>query len=194
MIGGYDFSTTLSVLCAGCSSVEEPYSLNIFSREHLPGNGLRIDAFDVDGARLETAETATYGTHSLRAASEQQIRDYFVRSGAEQYELLPRYRERVRFSRGNILDIATWPQKSGYDVIFCRNVLIYYSEEAVHRAIDHFAQALRPGGLLFLGHAESIIGVSPYFDAVRLKRCIAYRRAQRVSVPAGDMATLGLAR
>ena len=177
----------LNVLCAGCSSGEEPYSLSIFSREHLPGNGLRIDAFDLDGARLEKAGAATYGAHSLRAASEEQIRSYFVRSGADQYELVPRYREKVRFSRGNILDIDTWPAKTGYDVVFCRNVLIYFSEEAVHRAIDHFAQALKPGGLLLLGHAESIIGVSPHFDAVRLKRCIAYRRVRPASVSISDI-------
>lgn len=181
----------LRVLCAGCSSGEEPYSLSIFSREHLPGNGLRIDAFDLDGARLERANTATYGPHSLRGASEEQIRHYFMRSGAEQYELVPRYRDKVRFSRGNILDIDTWPSRSGYDVIFCRNVLIYFSEKAVHRAIDHFARALKPGGLLFLGHAESIIGVSPYFDAVRLKRCIAYRRVQPAALPVSKVAAAG---
>ena len=176
------FNRLPRVLCAGCSSGEEPYSLAIFSHEHLPGKALTIDAFDIDGSRLERAATAAYGPHSLRAASERQIRDFFERSGSEQYELLPRYRERIRFSRGNILDIDTWPQVSGYDVVFCRNVLIYFSEEAVHRAIDNFARALRPGGLLFLGHAESIIGVSPRFDAVRLKRCIAYQRDDSASL------------
>ena len=192
LIGRPTVGAQLQVLCAGCSSGEEPYSLSIFSREHLPGNGLRIDAFDLDGARLERASSAVYGTHSLRAASEEQIRNYFMRSGSDQYELVPRYRDKVRFSRGNILDIETWPAKRGYDIIFCRNVLIYFSEEALHRAIDHFAQALRPGGLLFLGHAESIIGVSPHFDAVRLKRCIAYRRVRPAAVSLSEVTAAGL--
>jgi chemotaxis methyl-accepting protein methylase len=82
----------------------------------------------------------------------------------------------VHFSPGNILEKETFQRPVAYDVVFCRNVLIYFSEAALHRAIDNFASVLRPGGLLFLGHSESIIGLSPYFETVRLERCIAYKR------------------
>jgi chemotaxis protein methyltransferase CheR len=60
--------------------------------------------------------------------------------------------------------------------VFCRNVLIYFSEAALHLAIDNFARVLRPGGLLFLGHSESIIGMSPRFSTLRLQQMLAYRR------------------
>ncbi|MDX1502931.1 MAG: protein-glutamate O-methyltransferase CheR [Thermoanaerobaculia bacterium] len=169
----------LAVLCAGCSSGEEPYTLSVHAAD-IPKRrlaaGLVIDAIDVDQARLEAAERAEYGPNSLRVATEEQIRDCFRRSGTDRYTLLERFREGVAFAHGNILDRATYPRPAGYDVIFCRNVLIYFSETALHRAVQQFADALRPGGILFLGHAESIIGLSPRFETVRLKRCIAYRR------------------
>ena len=170
-------SPGIRVLCAGCSSGEEPYTLSMMATDHaakLLGHEMSIDGIDIDHTRLQAAERASYTKRSLRVASEEQIRDYFSRNGDE-YELLPRYRKNVRFSQGNILDLPSYPA-SAYDVIFCRNVLIYFSEEALHRAIENFISVLRPGGLLFLGHSESIIGMSPSLETVRLSRCIAYER------------------
>jgi len=167
----------LRLLCAGCSSGEEPYTLSIYASNQgvkLLGREISIAGFDIDHSRLEEARAASYTKRSLRAASEDQIRDYFSRNG-DRYELLPRYRKPVSFSHGNILDLPTYPS-TGYDAVFCRNVLIYFSESALHRAIENFAAVLRPGGLLFLGHSESIIGLSANFETVRLNRCIAYQR------------------
>ncbi len=170
---------TLRVLCAGCSSGEEPYTLNIYRQLHpvqAAGVRLEIDAFDIDAERLETARRAEYGPNSLRATSEEQIHSYFTRTGSHRFRLLPRFQNGVRFARGNILERGTYPGLRQWDVVFCRNVLIYFSESAVRRAVANFATALRPGGVLFLGHAESLIGVSPAFDTIRLQRSIAYRR------------------
>ena len=77
---------------------------------------------------------------------------------------------------GNILDLTTFRQVTPYDAVFCRNVLIYFSEEALRTVIENFAQVVRPEGLLFLGHSESIIGLTKAFQAERLSQCIAYRR------------------
>ncbi len=169
----------LRLLSAGCSSGEEPYTLAIYAGMHTlacAGLAVEIDAFDLDVERLATAERAVYGPHSLRSASEEQIRAYFRRHGADAYELTPRYRTAVRFFPGNILEPSTWARGAPYDAIFCRNVLIYFSPAALHRAVEQFAAALRPGGLLLLGHAESIIGLSARFRTLRLKRAIAYER------------------
>lgn len=171
----------IRILCAGCSSGEEPYTLRIFSELHHhlnPRLPIEIDGFDIDGERLATADKAIYGQNSLRATSEQQIRQFFTRTGSELYSLNDSLRKGVSFSLGNILDTTAYPKAGNYDVLFCRNVLIYFSERALHRAIENFARALRPGGYLFLGHAESIIGLSESFETVRFERCIAYRRAQ----------------
>jgi len=169
--------TSVRLLCAGCSSGEEPYTLSIFAAEHaasLFGREFILDGIDIDHSRLAAAKEASYTKNSLRVATEEQIRDYFSRNG-DKYELSPRYRKNVTFSHGNILDLPTYPA-SQYDAIFCRNVLIYFSEEALHKAVENFNSALRPGGLLFLGHSESIIGLSPNLETVRLSRCIAYER------------------
>ncbi len=170
---------TLRVLCAGCSSGEEPYTLNIFAKSRpqaLIGSRLQIRAFDIDAGRLATAMRGVYGPNSLRSTSEEQIHRYFARSGTDQFTLLPRYREDVEFSLGNILQTRSYRDNQPFDVVFCRNVFIYFAEGPLRKALANFASVLRPGGLLFLGHAESIIGVSEQFETVRLDRCIAYQR------------------
>lgn len=174
----HGISRQLRFLSAGCSSGEEPYTLNIYLREisgHIPAD-LRIDAFDLDQERLALARRGLYRSSSLRALDESQIGRYFTAIDARNYELRGPYRRGVRFSFGNILDVTTFPPGVKYDVIFCRNVLIYFSETALKTAIDNFAKVIRHDGLLFLGHSESIIGLSKAFQAERLGQCIVYRR------------------
>ncbi|MFQ5350184.1 MAG: CheR family methyltransferase [Thermoanaerobaculia bacterium] len=175
-------SGTLRLLCAGCSSGEEPYTLNIFAKTRplaLGGARLSIDAFDIDARRLATAVEGIYGRSALRATSEEQIHRFFAREGVDQFSLRDRFREDVSFSLGNILEPRSYRTGAPYDVLFCRNVFIYFAERALRRALKSFASVLRPGGLLFLGHAESIIGISDDFETVRLARCIAYQRKAR---------------
>ena len=179
LLAGAAVGGSLRVLCAGCSSGEEPYTLNVFAktRPHaLGGARLSIDAFDIDARRLRTALDGVYGSSSLRATSEEQIHRFFARSGVDQFSLRERYRQDVGFALGNILEPGSYRAGAPYDVLFCRNVFIYFAEAALRRALANFASVLRPGGLLFLGHAESIIGISDDFETVRLARCIAYQR------------------
>jgi chemotaxis protein methyltransferase CheR len=172
---------TPRVLCAGCSSGEEPYTLGILAGERGRGNGrllpsLSVDAFDVDQRRVEAARRAEYGPGSLRLLKPDQVERYFEALGADRWSLREPFRGGVRFAWGNIMDPGTFPAGALYDAVFCRNVLIYFSPQTLHRAVRHFAQVLRPGGLLFLGAAESIIGLSDRFETVRLSGTIAYRR------------------
>jgi chemotaxis protein methyltransferase CheR len=167
------------VLCAGCSSGEEAYTLNIFFREQgqaAGGGPGSIDAFDIDKDRLAIARRGAYGPTSLRSLSKDQTSRYFETEGNDVYRLREAFREGVRFFYGNIMSPSTYSASPTYDLVFCRNVLIYFSDSTFHQAIENLAQALRPGGLLFLGHSESIIGRSSRFETVRLGRCIAYRK------------------
>ncbi|NJL29442.1 MAG: protein-glutamate O-methyltransferase CheR [Thermoanaerobaculia bacterium] len=167
----------LRVLSAGCSSGEEPYTLNILARSTvLAPDSMQIDAVDIDSERLEMARAATYRPTSLRILSDEQTRRYFHQLDTETYELRLPFRQGVSFRPGNILDLGSLRKPFPYDVLFCRNVLIYFSEAALKTAIHNFAELLRPGGLLFLGHSESIIGLTQAFQAERLGSCIAYRR------------------
>ncbi|HEX5759896.1 MAG TPA: protein-glutamate O-methyltransferase CheR [Thermoanaerobaculia bacterium] len=172
---------TLRLLSAGCSSGEEPYTLAILARQHgvrLAGVEVTIDAFDLDPRRVELAHGAEYGRGSLRSLDPEQVRRWFSPLAGERFALQPLFRLGVRFARANLLHYPSFAPPLPYDAVFCRNVLIYFSEPALHRALDHFARLLRPGGLLFLGHAESIIGLSDQFATVRLgPTTIAYRRA-----------------
>jgi chemotaxis protein methyltransferase CheR len=169
----------LRMLCAGCSSGEEPYTLNIYARlaaGRIPGLSWSIEAFDIDRDRLKMARDAVYGAGSLRSTDEDQKAQYFSGFAADRWQLRRTYREAVGFGYGNILDVKSFRKPQPYDVIFCRNVLIYFSDGAFQQAIANFAQSLRKGGLLFLGHSESLIGRSDRFETVRLERCIAYRK------------------
>jgi len=169
----------LRVLSAGCSSGEEPYTLNIHARAAAAralGLHTVIDAFDIDVDRLRMAKEAVYGVGSMRSTSEEQKEQYFSNFAADRWQLRRTYRDGVSFGFGNILDIGSFQKPKPYDVVFCRNVLIYFSEAAFQNAIGNFARVLRPGGLLFLGHSESLIGRSDRFETLRLERCIAYRK------------------
>ena len=173
---------TLRVLSAGCSSGEEPYSLSILARQNgvrLGGTGISVDAFDVDGQRIEMARRAEYRKGSLRSVDPERVDVLFTRAADDRFVLRPAFRGGVRFSGGNILEIASFLPAVPYDVVFCRNVLIYFSEVALYRALTHFARVLRPRGILFLGHAESIIGLTDQFETVVLGQTIAYRRTER---------------
>ncbi len=169
----------LRALSAGCSSGEEPYSLNIFLRQAL-GTGesapVRIDGIDLDTARLEQAQRGIYRPSSLRSLTPEQIKRYFTERSPTAFELKKAHRFGVDIQRGNILELKTLGPPERYDIVFCRNVLIYFSEPGLKTAIEHFARVVRSGGLLFLGHSESIIGLTPLFQAERLGTGIAYRR------------------
>lgn len=175
-------SRRLRVLSAGCSTGEEAYTLSIHARNRAGSSApleVEIDAFDLDRHCLELARAAEYGPHSLRGLSEDQRHRYFRRRDEERFELRTIYRHGVQFRTGNILDVATFPAPGPYDAVFCRNVFIYFAEAAMLRSLENFATVLRPGGLLFLGHSESAIGLCPCFETVRLDRCLAYRKVCR---------------
>lgn len=170
--GGIPLPQTPRVLCAGCSSGEEPYTLNLLAHPL----SLTVDAFDIDAGRIEAAGRAEYGRGSVRLATPEQLERYFTSCGPEQWALRPAWRRNIRFFWGNIVELETFRGEALYDAVFCRNVLIYFSPASLRRAVQHFAEVLRPGGLLFLGATESIIGLSQSFETLRLSGTIAYRR------------------
>jgi len=175
-------ANAIRVLVAGCSSGEEPYTINIYAKENqfrFWGYSLEIDAFDIDRDALRLANKAEYTERSLRFMDEEKIKQYFKTNDKKRYILKEMYRQGITFDWGNILKLETYHKSFLYDVVFCRNVMIYFSEHALHKAVENFAQCLRPGGLLFLGHSESIIGVSKSFEAIRVGNSIIYERVAK---------------
>lgn len=170
---------TLRLVSVGCSSGEEAYTLRFFVADHqyqLSGCTVAIDAFDLDEQRIRVAREAIYSPNSLRGLSEETIGRHFHRIAPKQYQVRPFYRHGIRFCVANLLDGSFFTLPSVYDTVLCRNVLIYFTEQALLRAVERFAYCLRPGGLLFLGHSESIIGKTNLFEPIKLGKVIAYRK------------------
>jgi chemotaxis protein methyltransferase CheR len=154
-------------------------TLAIYARERLAGGRwfeTAIDGFDLDDDRVAIAQRAECRPRSLRAMTDGEIDSYVTEIGPDRYRVKDRYAQQVTFFQGNLVDRATFTQRAPYDAIFCRNVLIYFTEAAIRLAIDNLVSALRPGGLLFLGHAESIIGMFDSLSTVRLGNIIAYQK------------------
>lgn len=169
--------SSLRVLCAGCSSGEEAYTMAFYLSDHasaLQGLVPAIDAFDIDEARVAMARRRRYRRRSVREMTRAQIARYLIEEDGG-FEVKSEY-QGITFNVGNMIDATTFVRPVRYDAVFCRNVLIYFSEAARRKTILNFARALRPGGLLFLGHSESIIGQFAEFEAVRVGSCIVYQR------------------
>jgi chemotaxis protein methyltransferase CheR len=143
------------VLSAGCSSGEEPYTLAMLARERLADpHAVSVHAFDFNPAALVRAAKARYSRWALRATSAAQEQRWFIEHGRE-VELVPEIKRAVAFHEANLLTDGAWTRER-WDVIFCRNVIMYFSEDRAVAAVRRLANALAPGGYLFLGHAETL--------------------------------------
>lgn len=155
----------LRLLSAGCASGEEAYSMAIVVRETIadPSWEVHIQAVDLNPAALEKAARARYSSWALRDTPADVQRKWFRTDGRDLI-LADSVRAAVAFGNGNLAsdDPALW-QPAVYDVIFCRNVLMYFAPEQMRASIARIAQSLAPGGFLFLGHAETLRGVSDAF-------------------------------
>jgi len=160
----------MHIWSAGCATGEEPYSIAMTLLEALPPRGqrgLRIRATDLDSNALQTARDGIYSLERLAGIGPARQRRWFLRGrGANEglARVKPELQAPVRFSPLNLL--GDWPAGPGFDAIFCRNVLIYFDKATKQRVLDRFAQALVPGGFLFLGHSESLLGVNEAFEPV----------------------------
>jgi chemotaxis protein methyltransferase CheR len=167
----------LKVLCAGCSSGDEAYSLVIALQNaglDLAGITWEIDAHDVDTEQIARGREALYDQSSLRACDAETRRRYFT-SVDGGYRLKDRHRQGVRFFETNLVMPKRALGRGVYDVILCRNMLIYFAQSAFTSVIDLFAQSLRPGGYLMLGHSESLLDRNTPFAPVLLDGSVVYR-------------------
>jgi chemotaxis protein methyltransferase CheR len=167
----------LRILSAGCSTGEEAYTLAMIvydSGQFFWGWDVQVIGLDVDGAALEKARRAVYQHNSFRALPPPLLERHFVRQGTGA-AVKEGIRRMVTFRPGNVVDPALGGLE-GFDAIFCRNVLIYFSEAATRRAVATFHEALLPGGYLFLGHAESLSRTSDRFVPIRFQGAMVYQK------------------
>jgi chemotaxis protein methyltransferase CheR len=167
----------LNVLSAGCASGEEAYTLAMVLREALPDASwsISIRAVDLNAGALERARTARYGSWSLRETPADMRRRWFRPAGRD-WVLIGEIASAVSFERRNLaVDDADLWRVGAYDIVFCRNVLMYFSPERMRAVVGRIAGALAPGGHLFLGHAETLRGLSDDFHLLHSNETFYYR-------------------
>lgn len=161
----------LSVWSAGCSTGEEPYTLAMVLMElqqGLPGFQFTIEASDIAPSVLKVAEKGIYPDTNIAPIPMPLRRRYLLRSKRKELALIrvgPELREAVHFFPFN-LRLDEYPRMPQYDIIFCRNIMIYFNNEDREMIVRQFHGALRPGGLLFIGHSESVAHQKLGFESV----------------------------
>lgn len=143
---------SLKIWSAGCSTGEEPYSLAIAAKEDRWPLREKILATDIDREVLEKADIGLYTAKTIETVPAPYVKKYFVQQGAN-YRISDEIKQMVNFKQHNLLRD---PFGTDFDLILCRNVVIYFTEETKDKLYKKFAEALRPGGVIFIGSTEQI--------------------------------------
>ena len=166
----------LHILSIPCSSGEEPYSIAMtLLNSGVPASLIHIDAADVSGPVLEKARHAVYGSNSFRGGTPENMQHYFLIKDGK-YEVIQQVKDLVKFQRSSIFDHAFSTGRPHYNLIFCRNLLIYFSSEEQAKAIAILSGMLTADGILFLGHVESGMVSRHDFESVKYPSCFAFRK------------------
>ena len=172
----------LRIWSAGCSTGEEPYTLTIMLLEDsagpLKGWNFEIIATDLNERSVTHAKNGAYGSYATRNLTPYLKQKYFLARG-ENLHVNAELKSHISFQRVNLLDDSRMAFLKGIDLIMCCNVLIYFDQGSKRRVIQHFYNNLLPHGYLFLGHSESLYGVSDDFRLVHLPSATAYVKAEK---------------
>ena len=147
------FGKNLKIWSAACSTGDEPYSLVMAFSKHLPLNQIKIHATDLDKTVMAKAKVGLYGSKSLAGVPADLKNKYFDKVGPS-FQIHDEIKKQVEFKEHNLLK-DTYPTQQ--DLIVCRNVLIYFTEEAKDEVFRKFAASLKKGGILFIGSTEQIM-------------------------------------
>lgn len=168
--------STLRILSVPCSSGEEAYTLAMCLADvGIPSRNARIDAIDISSVNISKALEGEYGRNSFRG-NRLEYRDKHFQACGARYRVNDNNREYINFEQANMLDDSFSHNRAPYDVIFCRNLLIYFDRSTQDAAIDRLQALLTSDGLLFLGHSETGLLLNREFTALPVQRCFGFRR------------------
>ncbi|MEI7816225.1 MAG: protein-glutamate O-methyltransferase CheR, partial [Desulfuromonadales bacterium] len=175
-------SRSLRIWSAGCSTGEEPYTIAMLlsTIPELSGWNIEIIGTDISQRVLQQARRAVYGKSSFRATEESDLRRFFHQHD-NGYRVNDSIRELVTISHLNLFDTHRLTMLGKVDLIFCRNVIIYFDQAAKKRVIGSFHSALYDGGYLLLGHSESLMNITTLFTLRHFKNDMIYQKPDRFS-------------
>lgn len=157
--------TNLKIWSSACSSGEEVYSIAMTLEEYTELNATHLNyhvvGSDISTNVLQKAYEAVYDEERAKDVPAPLMKKYFLRSkdrNDPKVRVIKKLRDKVRFERFNLVK-NIYPKEGTYDIIFCRNVIIYFDKQTQNKIVNNLADCLRPGGYLFLGHSESLIGI-----------------------------------
>lgn len=157
----------IRIWSAGCSTGEEPYTLAMMIRDKFSMTpsvrNISIQGSDISPMVLKTAEAGIYGSYALRTTPESAIARHFVSRGSDRYSVKEQVRQMVRLKHLNLMDQRAVRAMGKFDIILCRNVMIYFDQASRAQVLNSFYDALEPGGYLFVGHSETLHDASRCF-------------------------------
>ena len=167
----------IKIWSAASSTGEEPYTMAMLLSEkpELKAYKLEILASDISESVISSAKAGSYGSYAIRNIPEAYLKKYFTASN-QQYILSSALKAMVKFMRVNLIEDRDVRALRGVDVIFCRNVLIYFDEKAKQKAVSLLYDALKPNGYLFIGTSESLHSVTRAFRPVVINKIIVYQK------------------
>ena len=171
-------SKTIRIWSAGCSTGEEPYTISMMLMEKIPNlsaYNVEIIANDISENVLQAARKGIYHELTLRTTPKLYIDKYFTKSG-NVYRINDNVKKPIKFSQINMTDSLKMSLIRNVDVIFCRNVTIYFSDDVKRKVTKFFYNSLVKGGYYFIGHSESLHGISKAFKLVYLKNGLVYQK------------------
>ncbi|MEN3953217.1 CheR family methyltransferase [Iodidimonas sp. SYSU 1G8] len=194
-------SRSIRIWSAGCSTGAEPYSIAIILRdllgERIADWRISIIGTDIDEAALDTARQGIFGRWALRSTPDDLIARYFTpQAGNRSFQLRSEYRAMARFERHNLLSLldGTSPlQFSDFDLVLCRNVLIYFHYETGERILRGLRDTMVDGGWLLVGNAEPNPALASVFETRAFPGATAYRRVEALAQPAAPAAEASIA-
>lgn len=164
-----------------CSTGEEPYSIGIWLMENFPAVDdyqIEIVGSDIDTRVLSSAKEGIYGARSVMKLPRELIAKYFEALPGDTYRIDAGLRDSIQFTTVNLVDPRDMTGYRGFDIVLCRNVLIYFDDASRRVAAENLFDCLRPGGFICLGHSETMSRISSLFRVRRFPDAIVYQRPE----------------
>ncbi len=172
----------IRIWCMPSSSGEEPYSIAMFLLEHWPlisDWDVEIIASDIDTRILQKARAGLYSARSVQNLPAQWLKKYFHPVG-DDFQICEDLQQAVEFTRVNLTESGDTRSYRNFDVIFCRNLLIYFDDLSRKAAAETFFDILKPGGFICLGHSESMSRISPIYKIRKFPEAIVYQKPREL--------------